>query len=250
MTDAIYAIGDIHGHIDSLITRHARIKADQLHHGHTTAKIVHVGDLVDRGPDSSGVIDYLMRGQQDDQPWVVLKGNHDKMFHKFLDDPNWRDPRISRADYNWLHPMLGGLETLQSYGIDATTDRDPLDLWAEATSAVPASHQAYLANLPYIYRTETCAFVHAGIRPGVPLDAQDPEDLIWIRREFHDDPRDHDALIVHGHTPVQRACHYGNRVNIDSGVCWGREMTAIVIEGDAVFTLEDDGRHPLLPPQK
>jgi serine/threonine protein phosphatase 1 len=90
-------------------------------------------------------------------------------------------------------------------------------------------------------------FAHAGIRPGVALDAQTEDDLVWIRHDFLDDPRDHGALVVHGHTAVDAATHYGNRLNIDSSAAYGGPVTAVVIEGRAVWVLGPDGRSPLWP---
>ncbi|MFN7053431.1 MAG: metallophosphoesterase, partial [Gemmobacter sp.] len=102
-----YAIGDIHGHLDLLKAAHALIAADRAAIGDTEAPVVHIGDLVDRGPDSRGVIDFLMQGQAMGAPWVVLKGNHDRLFTLFMADPHDSDACL-RADLAWLHPRLGG----------------------------------------------------------------------------------------------------------------------------------------------
>jgi serine/threonine protein phosphatase 1 len=112
---------------------------------------------------------------------------------------------------------------------------------------VPDAHRAFLAGLPtHLHRGEVF-FVHAGIRPGVPLAAQVEDDMTWIRGRFLDDLRDHGALIVHGHTPVERATHYGNRLNIDSGAAYGGPLSAVVIEGRKVWELTDSGRVRLPP---
>lgn len=239
-----YAIGDIHGHIGLLHAAHARIAEDQARHGAGT--IIHVGDLVDRGPDSRGVIDYLSKGIAGGADWVVLKGNHDRMFARFLDDPFDRDPGL-RADLGWLHPRLGGGATLASYGIANAADRPIAPVHAEALAAVPAAHRAFLAACPTQYRRGDCVFVHAGIRPGVPMDRQSETDLVWIREPFLSDPTDHGALIVHGHTALDAATHYGNRLNLDSGAAYGGPLSAVVIEGRSAWLLTDQGRVALTP---
>ena len=239
-----YAIGDIHGHLDKLQALHALIATDMAQHG--PAPVVHVGDLVDRGPDSRGVIQYLMTGIAGGQDWVVLKGNHDRLFTYFLDNPARPDPGL-RADLSWLHPRLGGAETLASYGVVHPADRPVAPVHQDAVAAVPAEHRRFLEERPRLYQRGDVVFVHAGIRPGVALTDQTETDLIWIRKDFLEDSRDHGALIIHGHTAIDRPTHYGNRVNIDSSVAYGGPLSAIVIEGRAVFQITSEGRLPLLP---
>lgn len=239
-----YAIGDIHGHLDKLQALHALIAADMAQYG--PAPVVHVGDLVDRGPDSRGVIQYLMTGIAGGQNWVVLKGNHDRLFTYFLDNPARPDPGL-RADLSWLHPRLGGAETLASYGVVHPADRPVAPVHQDAAAAVPAEHRRFLEERPSLYQRGDVVFVHAGIRPGVALTDQTETDLIWIRKDFLEDSRDHGALIIHGHTAIDRPTHYGNRVNIDSSVAYGGPLSAIVIEGRAVFEITSEGRRPLLP---
>ncbi len=241
MSEPIYAIGDIHGQLENLQQLHDLIADDRALHNTGAAKIVHVGDLVDRGPNSQGVVEYLRNGITTKEPWIVLKGNHDRLFYKYLEDPNWCDPRL-RPDYTWLHPNMGGCDTLLSYGVDAAAQRDLRDLWSEAKASVPSLHRRFLEDLPLTYRHENKFFVHAGIRPGIAIDDQNQEDLLWIRQEFHAFKEMHPALIVHGHTPVDRATHYGNRINIDSGAGFGRPMTVIIIEGNRVFRLNEKSR--------
>jgi serine/threonine protein phosphatase 1 len=242
-----YAIGDIHGHLDALRRAHDRIEADRRAVGDDNAPVVHLGDLVDRGPDCRGVIDWLLAGLAAGAPWIVLKGNHDRLFSLFLHDPVSRDPRL-RAELSWLHPRIGGGATLASYGVHAPADRPVGPVHAEAVQAVPAAHRRFLASLPDRHVRGGAVFVHAGIRPGVALADQTEDDLLWIRDIFLDDPRDHGALIVHGHTAIDRATHYGNRLNIDSGAAYGGPLSAVVIEGNAAFLLTDGGREPLVPP--
>lgn len=112
---------------------------------------------------------------------------------------------------------------------------------------VPASHLAYLAALPTHHLRGACLFVHAGVRPGIDLHDQTEDDLLWIRTDFLDDTRDHGALVVHGHTPVDRVTHYGNRLNLDTGAGYGKAMSAVVIEGADVFRLTPKGRERVKP---
>ncbi len=242
----IYAIGDIHGQLARLKAAHARIAADRRLTGDETAPVVHVGDLVDRGPDSAAVVEYLRQGSDAAAEWVVLKGNHDFMFTLFLTDAMAHDPGL-RPDLFWLHPKLGGIETLASYGVADAGTRPLGEVHAEARSRVPASHRLFLEGLPLTHVRGDALFVHAGIRPGVPLGDQLPQDLMWIRKVFHDDRRDHGALIVHGHTVIPTAHHYGNRVNIDTGAAYGGPLTAVVIEGREVWELTESGRIRMPP---
>jgi serine/threonine protein phosphatase 1 len=241
-----YAIGDIHGHLDLLRDAHDKIARDRSRTGDRDAPVIHLGDLVDRGPDSRGVIEYLRSGQAGGEPWVVLKGNHDRMFAGFLADPSWQDPGL-RSDLSWLHPRLGGAATLASYGVRAAGDRPVAPVHAEAVAAVPQTHREFLAGLPTWRKRGDVVFVHAGIRPGVAMEMQAETDLVWIRKGFLEETGDLGVLVVHGHTALDMPKHYGNRVNIDSGAAYGGLLTTIVVEGQDVWTLEDQGRVPLLP---
>lgn len=240
----LYAIGDIHGHLGLLTRAHDRIAADMAQHGPGT--VVHLGDLVDRGPDSRGVIDHLLQGQAAGRDWVVLKGNHDRLFTRFMADPWDHDPGL-RREYSWLHPKLGGGPTLASYGVVNASDRPVAQVHAEALQKVPPDHVAYLNARPAWHRQGEVLFVHAGIRPGVSIEHQTEDDLIWIRAPFLEDRRDHGPLVIHGHTAIAAPEHRGNRVNIDSSAAYGGPLTAIAIEGRDVFLLTDGGRVALLP---
>lgn len=240
----IYAIGDIHGHLDLLKSAHHRIQADIALHGH--GKIVHLGDLEDRGPDSRGVIDYLMTGMAEGRDWLVLKGNHDRLFTGFLNDPNRRDPGL-RSDLSYVHYKIGGAATLACYGVRNAADRPMAPVHAEAVAGVPLAHRRFLERLPTSFTHEDAIFVHAGILPGVPLADQAEDDLLWIRKPFLEDTRDHGALIVHGHTAIDKATHFGNRLNMDSSAAYGGPLSAAVIKGRCAFLLSNAGRVPLLP---
>lgn len=241
-----YAIGDIHGHIDLLRAAHARIDADKAACGDSDAPIVHIGDLCDRGPDSRGVIDYLAKGIAAGENWVVLKGNHDRMFTLFLDDPQAQDPGL-RDEFSYLHPRIGGSTTLASYGVANAGDRPLAPVHAEAVAAVPAAHRDFLTGRPCYFARGEAMFVHAGVRPGIAIEDQSEDDLCWIRTDFLDYTGAFPWLLVHGHTALDAATNYGNRVNIDSSAAYGGPLTAVVIEGRSVSVLTDAGRAPLLP---
>ena len=239
-----YAIGDIHGHIDLLTQVHGWIAKDIETYG--AAPVVHIGDVVDRGPDSRGVVEFLRAGVQGGHDWVVLKGNHDRMFANYLANMNDHDEGL-RADLSYLHPRIGGATTLASYGVKNAADRPLAPVYADAIAAVPAAHRRFLEALPTSFVRGDAIYVHAGIRPGIALAQQSETDLLWIRKEFLEDRRDYGALIVHGHTAIERPTHYGNRVNIDSSAAYGGPLSAVVIQGRDVFNLTALGRVPLLP---
>lgn len=241
-----YAIGDIHGHLDLLLHAHDLIAEDRRHTGDMEAPVIHLGDYVDRGPDCRGVVDHLARGTARGENWITLKGNHDRMLVRFLRDPFEPEEGL-RPELSWLHPRIGGAATLTSYGIRNAADRPLAPVHAEAVAAIPDSHRAFLDSRPTWHQRGEAVFVHAGIRPGIPLAAQTETDLVWIRGGFLDDPRDHGFLVVHGHTALDRPTHYGNRLNIDSSAAYGGPLTAVVIEGRDAWLLTDWGREPLQP---
>ncbi|WP_137110045.1 metallophosphoesterase [Rhodobacter sp. SY28-1] len=241
----LYAIGDIHGHIDLLRAAHDLIATDMARHG--KGQVIHLGDLVDRGPDSRGVVDHLMQGIAAGEDWIVLKGNHDRMFWRFLRDPHEPEPGL-RADLGWLHPKLGGPDTLRSYGVVNAADRPTTKVHVEARDLVPQAHLDFLATRPSLYRAGDCIFVHAGIRPGIALEQQTETDLVWIREPFLSEATSHGPLIVHGHTSIDAATHYGNRLNLDSGAAYGGPLSAVVIEGREAALLTPQGRVKLPVP--
>jgi len=242
MTKQVYAIGDIHGQLGELQRVLDLIERD----GGPSTEIVFLGDYTDRGPDSKAVLDLLIDGQAQGRNWHFILGNHDRMFTQFMEDTPRHDAHLPINLY-WLHQRLGGDTTLASYGVEfSETDRKSAvhDL---ARSAIPQAHVDFLSALDLSYQNEDLFLCHAGIRPGVPLADQTEHDLIWIRQEFHNDPRAHPKLIVHGHTPVADATHYGNRINLDSGAGYGKPLSVAVFEGAACWLLTDQGRTPLLP---
>jgi len=240
----VYAIGDIHGYLGELENAHALIAADRARVGDARAAVVHIGDLCDRGPDTKGVIDFLLAGRDRGENWITLMGNHDRLFAWFLEDVPRHDPHLM-IGWSYFHPGVGGIQTLASYGIEIGERERLSALHARARDIIPETHRRFIQSLPTSHETDEHIFVHAGIRPGIPLAEQDEEDLVWIRHEFHNDPRDHGKLIVHGHTPIDVVTHYGNRVNIDTGAGYGKPLVPVAIEGRNVFALTEIGRVPI-----
>lgn len=219
-----YAIGDVHGRLDLLDRLHLAIEEDAATAPESRKVLVHLGDYVDRGPDSAGVLDRLLEGALPGFEWIVLKGNHEDLMLRFLDDPG--------SGPLWM--MNGGAETLRSYGFDVDR-RDPgldfRDLRDRFAAALPAAHRDFLRSLSLTHREGDYLFVHAGIRPGVPLEQQVEEDLIWIRDEFLHCGQDHGYVVVHGHTPVAAPEVRFNRIGIDTGAVWSGVLTALAMAG-------------------
>lgn len=238
----IYALGDIHGHLGKLEHALALIEQD----GGADAPLVFVGDLVDRGPQSREVIQYLIDGIASGKDWTVLKGNHDRLFEWFMEDEPRHDP-YQLVNMHWFDPRMGGIETMASYGVAVTPSERLYKVHAEAKAKVPQSHVDFLGSLKTHHQVGDLLFVHAGIRPEVALEDQTETDMVWIRQEFHNYTDPHPWLVIHGHTPIEKNTHYGNRINIDGGAAFGRELVPIVIDGDQVFNLTAEGRVPLLP---
>ena len=203
----LYAIGDIHGSLQKL--RDLLMLCEQ-HADGRTATFVFLGDYIDRGPDSRGVIEALIELQSQRHDRIIaLKGNHEAVAVEIVDGET--DPE------SWLRE--GGTATLRSYRVDDV--RDP-----------PPEHVAWLRALPLCYDDGERFFVHAGIDPDKPLDAQSGHDLIWIREPFLSDGRDHGRLIVHGHTPQGDGLpdFRGNRLNLDTGAVFGGALTAAAFD--------------------
>ena len=238
----IYAVGDIHGQLDMLLNALDLITRD----GGPAAEIVFLGDLVDRGPDSRGVIEHLMQGQAEGRRWHVLKGNHDRLFDGFVRTGFQYDPRV-RTGLGWLHQRMGGLATLTSYGIENVSDPGTERDIQAARAVVPQAHLDFLGGLSLWHRHQELLFVHAGILPEVGLEDQTEDDLVWIRDPFlnHVDP--HPWLVVHGHTALDHPQHFGNRIDLDGGAGYGRPIHPAVFEGRDCWLLGDLGRVPLTP---
>ena len=219
----VYAIGDVHGRLDLLAEMHAKIAAEIMRLRPADWRIVHLGDYVDRGPDSKGVLEFLVRQTAADRRIVSLAGNHDIGFLDFL----------ARPDPDGLFALYGGVQTAGSYGV--TLDRADLRGFPAGhralRAAVPASHTDFLRALKFSVTLGDFFFCHAGIRPGVALEAQDPQDLIWIRGDFHRHQDLHPKVVVHGHTPVAEPEICANRINVDTGAFASGRLTALVVDG-------------------
>ena len=220
----LYAIGDVHGRLDLLAEMHRRIAADldQAGEGYDW-RVVHLGDYVDRGPDSKGAIDFLIAATERDPRNIALAGNHDAGFLDFLDKP----------EITSVFARHGGRQTARSYGVDLdfASEEDMRRGWRELVAAVPDRHVAFLRGLPYSVEFGDFFFCHAGIRPGVALDRQSPDDLIWIRQIFHDHTDLYEKVVVHGHTPLPEPEVLANRVNVDTLAWQSGRLTALAVDG-------------------
>lgn len=221
----VYAVGDIHGRLDLLERLHAMIEADAAAIAAARKAVVYIGDYVDRGPESQGVVELLIERPLAGLEAVHLMGNHEAFLLTFLVDPG----QVGI----WF--MNGGDATLRSYGVDpwlAPVHGDrPNHLRQRFIENLPESHLAFYRSLRLTHEEGDYLFVHAGIRPGVPLDAQDPEDLLWIRGEFLYSMDDHGKVVVHGHTPMREPQSLANRIGIDTGAVYGGNLTALVLHG-------------------
>jgi Calcineurin-like phosphoesterase len=222
----VYAVGDVHGCDDLLARVHGKIDADLAARPIADHRVIHLGDYIDRGPDSAKVVERLSRLQSADERIICLRGNHEEMLLDFLGDP------IGGVG-NFLSNK--GDATLSSYGVPLggglSSPRDVINLVHEFAMHIPVEHRKFLSRLPVSVRFGDFLFCHAGIRPGVALEAQDPLDLIWIRDGFLDSDEDFGVVVVHGHTPAEKPEIKPNRINIDTGAVLGGPLTCLVLEG-------------------
>ncbi len=199
-----YVIGDIHGCLDQLKALMAKLplrKNDEL---------LFIGDYIDRGPDPKGVVEYVLELRRSRPGKVIcLMGNHEWMLLHHLDGT---DP------ISWL--QNGGEATLASYG---------------GEDKIPYEHLEFFHGLSPVHRTDDYLFVHAGIRPGVPLEAQGTEDMLWIRREFYLYPGRFEPPVVFGHTPLREVLNQEDRIGIDTGCVYGGKLTCLVLPGRDVI---------------
>lgn len=222
----VYAIGDIHGRADLLERLHDGIAADAGRQPPPRRLVVYLGDYVDRGPDSRGVIDLLLDRAPPALEAVHLLGNHERMMLDFLDEAG--------TGTMWLRN--GGDATLRSYGIDCAageSDAQRLrDLRAALQDRLPSRHLDFLRSLSVTHVEGDYLFVHAGVRPGVSLAEQREEDMIWIRGTFLSSTLDHGKIVVHGHTiaPEPQIC--ANRIGIDTGAWYTDRLTALALDGE------------------
>lgn len=229
--ERIYAIGDIHGCNDLLAEILSQIRLDNASRPTARTGIIVLGDVIDRGPDSAGLIARLMRYTRYGKRFTVLRGNHEQTMLAALSG----NVEAAKA---WL--KIGGRQTLESWGVAAELlDQAPLQvLMTHARLRIPAEVTAWVSRLPLYKQSGSVVFVHAGIKPGVALDKQDPNDLMWIRDGFVDCPVAHPFLVVHGHTIVENGPDFaGNRIGLDTGAYRTGRLTALGLEGDRTWTL-------------
>lgn len=221
----VYAIGDIHGRKDLLDRLLALILKDAWERAlpDSAPLVVFLGDYVDRGPDSRGVIECMLTALPANWSCRFLKGNHEEAMLEFLRDPQfgatWRD--------------YGGLETLNSYGVVPRRDGAKIDWDATAhdfAAALPTAHRQFLDRLAPFEVIGDYIFVHAGLRPGLPLDFQSEKDLFWIRDDFLIGRRAHEKTVVHGHTPGEHVVHGPGRIGIDTGAYMTGRLTALGLQ--------------------
>jgi serine/threonine protein phosphatase 1 len=225
----IYALGDIHGRSDLLKKMFTVIDADIARNPVGRPIEVFLGDYIDRGPDSAHTLDLLIERSLHHET-VCLKGNHEAYFLEVLRDPtkleDWR--------------QFGGLQTLMSYGIQPTLSPDAgeqADLISALTEVIPRDHLSFLRGLKSSFVCGDFFFVHAGVRPGIPLGEQQENDLLWIRNEFLDSDENFGKFIVHGHTPVPEPDIRSNRINIDTGAYATGNLTLLTIQGSSMLAL-------------
>ncbi len=222
--ERLYAIGDIHGRRDLLEKLLSQIDADDAARGPAKTSLILLGDLMDRGPDSRGVIELLMKLSAATTTVTVLAGNHEELMIRAYEGDRAIASTFNRA---------GGKETMMSYGVTAEQYEawDLGELVDNVRHFVPADHIDFLKGFKNWHKARDYLFVHAGIRPGVPIEEQDSADLRWIRGGFIDSNEDFGAMVIHGHTITKTVDECANRIGIDTGAFASGVLTAIGIEG-------------------
>jgi serine/threonine protein phosphatase 1 len=228
----VYAIGDIHGRNDLLQRLLTQIDADDATRGAADTQIIFLGDLMDRGPDSAGVIETAMTLRSDGRKVRFLMGNHEEVFVRAC---RKRDSKTTR-----FFLRIGGEATVLSYPITRaeyiTLDMDELS--ERLTNLVPHEHLDFIDSFEDQIVVGDYAFVHAGIRPGVLLSQQKPSDLRWIREEFVDQRGDLEKVVVYGHTIYEDIEERGSRIGIDTGAYASDKLTALALEGGERWYLQ------------
>lgn len=219
----VYAIGDVHGSLGQLRALHAAIADDLATRPIARAAMVHLGDYIDHGPDSAGVLSLLIAGPAVPGARIVnLLGEHERMLLDALDGD-----RAAATDWLWS----GGKATLASWGLDPDL---PREAWP---GAIPSEHIAFLRGLKLTYREDEYLFVHAGIRPGVPLSRQSTDDLLGIRQPFLWSEQDFGLVVVHGHSTAPAPVTLANRIGLDTGAGMGGKLSCAVLEADRLALL-------------
>ncbi|WP_277970941.1 metallophosphoesterase [Sphingomonas echinoides] len=221
----IYAIGDVHGRLDLLLDLLDEIQADRRARPCATERVVFLGDLIDRGPHSCGVLQLLSRNRANLPDPVFLMGNHEEMLLRVLGADE-------DSIFDWL--SFGGYEFAESYGVevDAFATCDAATVARMIRAVVPERDLAFIASFADSFRFGDYLFVHAGIKPGVALEDQKAADMRWIRETFLDSTVQHPAFVIHGHTISQTPDERPNRIGIDTGAYASGLLTAICLEGN------------------
>ena len=230
----VYAVGDVHGRFDLLQDLIARIEADNAVRPASDVHVVMLGDLIDRGPQSREIVDYFLKGAPAFASWHFIMGNHEEMLLKLIDNP----------DSSLMPQFLrfGGRETFESYGAPQRVLDTP-DLYSPDTLPfyVPEEHRAFMRRMEDGILVGDYFFTHAGIRPGVPLDDQEQQDLRWIRKGFLESDADHGMIVVHGHTVLDEVEVRPNRIGIDTGAYASGKLTALGLEGTERWFIQTEG---------
>lgn len=228
----IYAIGDVHGRADLLRQMHQMIAGDAAKRGWAKNQLIYLGDYIDRGPHSREVLALVREDNLPGFSKVALRGNHEAMLLGFLEDPG-----KGRAWLEW-----GGDAALQSFGVSRFTGFVPqaqiTDAAAQLSSALGASELDFLQTLKSCHREGGYFFSHAGVRPGVALEAQKVDDLLWIRRPFLECEEDFGAIVVHGHSVNLEVEVRRNRIGIDTGAYLTGKLTCLILEGNQRWLLQ------------
>jgi serine/threonine protein phosphatase 1 len=210
--EKIFAVGDIHGCLEKLKELISLIELDE-----EKDTLVLIGDYIDRGPDAKGVVDYILDLKRSIEKVICLKGNHEEMLLNYVCHGRNRE----------FFLLNGGRATINSYGQKDTEDGMEID--------IPDDHMEFFKSLLPYYETEMNIFVHAGLKPGVPLEEQKREDLIWIRHEFIGSDYDFGKVVVFGHTPLMEPLIESNKIGIDTGAVYGRCLTCVELPQKKIY---------------
>jgi serine/threonine protein phosphatase 1 len=222
----VYAFGDVHGRADLLQQLRCEIKRSLDDRAPQKAVVVGLGDYIDRGPDSRGVIELLQEGFDSRIEHVFLRGNHEELFLGFLNEPE-------ASGKLWFR--MGGLDCLRSYGVDigpyTGASPDMSKAREDFVRCLPSGHVAFIQTLPMWSALGDYLFVHAGVRTHLPLSEQATEDLLWIREGFSDRDEPFEKIVVHGHSPTDVPYVGRHRICIDTAAYATNRLTCIVLEG-------------------